>query len=83
MLRDAVRELWTWGVGFPGKKRYEGSRFNVISVTRGCGWVSFFQEKSVTKHLNRHLLDMLRNMYMQIVGIELLSLSKVDVELVL
>ena len=25
------------GVSFPGKKRYEGARFNVISVTRG--WV--------------------------------------------
>ena len=25
------------GVSFPGKKRYEGVRFNVISVTRG--WV--------------------------------------------
>ena len=23
------------GVNFPGKKRYEGVRFNVISVTRG------------------------------------------------
>ena len=28
------------GVSFPGKKRYEGVRFNVISVTRG-GWVKF------------------------------------------
>ena len=35
------------GVRFSGKKRYEGVRFNVISVTRG--WVgSNFQGKSVT-----------------------------------
>ena len=36
------------GVLFSGeKKRYEGVRFNVISVTRG--WMgSNFQEKSVT-----------------------------------
>ena len=42
------------GVGvsnFPGEKRYEGLRFNVISITRG-GWGSNFQEKSVTKHMN-------------------------------
>ena len=32
---------------FSGKKRYEGVRFNVISVTRG--WVGVqFPEKSVT-----------------------------------
>ena len=36
------------GVSFPGKKRYEGVRFNVISVTRTGGWGSNFQEKSVT-----------------------------------
>ena len=42
MLRNAVG-----GVSFPGKKRYEGVWFNVISVTRG--WVgSNFQEKSIT-----------------------------------
>ena len=33
--------LTPWGLGggvsFPGKKRYEGVRFNVISITRG--WV--------------------------------------------
>ena len=31
------------GVQFPGKKRYEGVRFNVIGITRG--WVSTFQKK--------------------------------------
>ena len=30
-----------WGVSFPGKKRYEGVRFNVISVTRGWVGVKF------------------------------------------
>ena len=35
------------GVKFSGKKRYEGVRFNVISVTRRW-WGSNFQEKSVT-----------------------------------
>ena len=40
------------GVNFPGKKRYEGVRFNVISVTRG----STFQEKSVTKVYGSTLL---------------------------
>ena len=33
-----------WGVGgvsFPGKKRYEGVRFNVICVTRGWVGVKF------------------------------------------
>ena len=35
------------GVKFSGKKRYEGVRFNVISVT--MGWVRVkFPEKSVT-----------------------------------
>ena len=35
------------GVSFSGEKRYEGVRFNVISVTRG--WVGVqFPEKSVT-----------------------------------
>ena len=29
------------GVGFPGKNRYEGVRFNVISVTRGWVGVKF------------------------------------------
>ena len=29
------------GVGFPGKKRDEGVRFNVISVTRGWVGVKF------------------------------------------
>ena len=35
------------GVKFSGEKRYEGVRFNVISVTRG-GWGSKLQEKSIT-----------------------------------
>ena len=40
-LRNAVG-----GVRFSGKKRYEGVRFNVISVTRG--WVgSNFQKKAL------------------------------------
>ena len=39
------------GIKFSGGKRYDGVRFNVISVTRG-GWVSNFQKKSVTQHLN-------------------------------
>ena len=30
---------------FPEKKRYEGIRFNVISVTRGCVGVQFPEEK--------------------------------------
>ena len=30
------------------KKHYEGVWSNVTSVTRGCGWGSNFQEKSVT-----------------------------------
>ena len=35
------------GVNFSGKKRYEGARFNVISVMRG--WAgSNFHKKSVT-----------------------------------
>ena len=34
-------------VKFSGKKRNEGVRLNVISITRG-GWGSNFQEKSVT-----------------------------------
>ena len=40
---------WWWGVSFPRKKRYEGVRFNVISVTRG--WVALgikFPGKSIT-----------------------------------
>ena len=42
VIRNAV-----WGVSFPGKKHYEGVRFNVISITRG-GWGSNSQEKIVT-----------------------------------
>ena len=44
MLRNAVGV----GVGacqFPGKKRYEGVRFNVIIVTRGCVGVKFLGKK--------------------------------------
>ena len=43
------------GVGFSGKKRYEGVRFNVICVTRV--WVQF-PEKSVTQHLDSPIHDM-------------------------
>ena len=44
MLRNA---MGVGGVSFPGKKRYEGVRFNVISVTRG--WVgSNSLEKTIT-----------------------------------
>ena len=52
------------GVNFSGKKRYEGVRFNVISVTRGwlggqfqgkkryvtLEWPHNFKEKSVTPY---------------------------------
>ena len=34
VLRNAVR---VGGDNFPGKKRYEGVRFNIIGVTRGVG----------------------------------------------
>ena len=41
---QVLRTQWGWvGVSFPGKKRYQGVRFNVISITRG--WGSNFQEK--------------------------------------
>ena len=40
-----------WGCQLSRKKRYEGVRFNIISVTRG-GWGSNFQEISITLHLN-------------------------------
>ena len=36
------------GVKFPGRKRYEGVRFNVISVTRGWVEVQFTGGKNVT-----------------------------------
>ena len=36
IVRNAVG-----GVSFPGKKRYEGVRFNVISITRGWVGVKF------------------------------------------
>ena len=38
VLRNAVG---VGGVGFPGKKRYEGVLVNVISVTRGWVGVKF------------------------------------------
>ena len=38
---------WGWGVSFPGRKRYEGVRFNVIRFTRGRVGVKF-PAKSVT-----------------------------------
>ena len=43
-----------WGcVKFPGKKRYEGVRFNVISVTRGSVGINFTEKKRYeTLHLN-------------------------------
>ena len=51
VLRNAVPVGgggWGEGVNFPGKKRYEGVRFNVISVTRGWVGVQFPRQKSVT-----------------------------------
>ena len=47
MLRNA--DGGGGGVKFSGGggKRYEGVRFNVISIMRGCVWGSKFQEKSV------------------------------------
>ena len=33
------------GVSFPGKKHYEGVRFNVISITRGWVGVKFTGKK--------------------------------------
>ena len=45
MLRNT---MGVCAVEFPEKKRYEGVRFNDISVTRGWG-LSNFQKKSVTK----------------------------------
>ena len=36
MLRNAVG-----GVRFPGNKRYEGVRFNVITITRGWVGIKF------------------------------------------
>ena len=41
VLRNAVGV----GVYFPGKKRYEGVRFNVIYVTRGWVGIHFFGKK--------------------------------------
>ena len=36
------------GVSFPGKKRYEGVRFNGISVTRGWVGVKFLGKKALS-----------------------------------
>ena len=38
MIRNA---MGVGGVSFPGKKRYEGVRFNIISITRGWVGVKF------------------------------------------
>ena len=43
MLRNAVGG---GDISFPGKKRYEGVRFNIISVTRGWVGVKFPGKKS-------------------------------------
>ena len=40
-----VTQMGVGGVRFSGKKRYEGVRFNVISVTRGWVWVQFPEKK--------------------------------------
>ena len=36
---------WRVGLGFPGKKRYEGV---TLLALRGGGWGSNFKEKSIT-----------------------------------
>ena len=36
-----VMQMAVWGVHFSRKKRYEGVRFNVISITRGWVGVRF------------------------------------------
>ena len=40
VLRNLVGGGWV-GLSFPGKKRYEGVQFNVISVTKGWVGVKF------------------------------------------
>ena len=45
MLRNADGSGGGGGVKFSGKKRYEGVRFNVISVTRGWVGVQFLGKK--------------------------------------
>ena len=42
VLRNTVGGV---GVGFPGKKRYEGVQFNVITITRGWVGVKFTVKK--------------------------------------
>ena len=39
-------QMGVGGLRFSGKKRYEGVRFNVISV-EGGGWGSNFQKKAL------------------------------------
>ena len=38
---QVLRNAMGVGVSFPGKKCYEGVRFNVISVARGCVGIKF------------------------------------------
>ena len=42
-----VTRMGMGGVRFSGKKRYEGVRFNVISVTRGWVGVQFTEKKAL------------------------------------
>ena len=58
MLRNAIGG---GGVSFPRKKRYEGVRFNIISVTRGwVGGKSPGKKRYVTLEwpLNRNITPM-------------------------
>ena len=48
MLRNA-----DGGVRFSGKKRYEGVRFNVISITRGWVGVQFPEKKALIRNTSR------------------------------
>ena len=45
VLRNADGGGVGWGVKFSGKKRYEGVRFNIISITRGWVGVQFPETK--------------------------------------
>ena len=47
MFRNA---LGSGGVRFPRKKRYEGVRFNVISITRWWVGVKFPEKKALRKN---------------------------------
>ena len=56
------------GVRFFGKKRYEGVRFNVISVTRGCVGVQFLWKKryvTLEWPLRAVAIQVLRNTFFQ------------------